>query len=256
MLQLRPDFPSSAPSALANTILRRKVASYYSPDGANWSLLGTQTASMVQNVYIGLAVTSASSTSLATATFDNVSISSTSSPVITGLSPATGPVGTQVTISGTGFGASAIGSSVTLGGSPLLLNSWSDTSIVATIPAGAMSGPLLVSVAPSLNSSNALMFTIPVIGAWLNQDIGATGMMGGASYANGAFTVKGAGHLVADYADIFQFVYQPLSGDGTIMARVVSAQGLVNNGIAGIMIRDALTPGGTNCQDVLQAGSQ
>ena len=47
---------------------------YGSVDGVNWTQLGaSQTVSMAQSVYVGLAVTSRSTSSLATATFDNVS---------------------------------------------------------------------------------------------------------------------------------------------------------------------------------------
>ncbi len=50
---------------------------YGSPDGVNWVQLGTsQTVSMAQNVYVGLAVSSRSTSSLATASFDNVSVTS------------------------------------------------------------------------------------------------------------------------------------------------------------------------------------
>jgi hypothetical protein len=46
-----------------------------SADGVNWVQLGTsQTISMAQSVYVGLAVSSRSTSSLATATFDNVSV--------------------------------------------------------------------------------------------------------------------------------------------------------------------------------------
>ncbi|HXJ06572.1 MAG TPA: hypothetical protein VNH65_15820, partial [Candidatus Acidoferrum sp.] len=51
-------------------------SSYTSPDGVNWTQRGTsQTINMAQNVYVGLAVNSGSTSALATATFDNVSIS-------------------------------------------------------------------------------------------------------------------------------------------------------------------------------------
>jgi hypothetical protein len=51
--------------------------SYASSDGVNWVQLGTsQTINMGQNVYVGLAVNSGSSSAQATATFDNVSITS------------------------------------------------------------------------------------------------------------------------------------------------------------------------------------
>jgi hypothetical protein len=50
-------------------------SSYTSPDGVNWTQLGTsQAIPMNQSVYVGLAVTSGSTTTPATATFDNVSI--------------------------------------------------------------------------------------------------------------------------------------------------------------------------------------
>jgi hypothetical protein len=52
-------------------------SSYISSDGVNWVQLGSsQTLSMAQNVYVGLAVNSGTSSALATATFDNVSITS------------------------------------------------------------------------------------------------------------------------------------------------------------------------------------
>jgi len=48
---------------------------YISPDGVNWVQVGTtQTVTMAQGVYIGLAVSGDNNSALATATFDNVSI--------------------------------------------------------------------------------------------------------------------------------------------------------------------------------------
>src|SRR6267378_4491287 len=116
---------------------------------------------MAQSVYIGLAESSGSTSVLDTATFDNVSVSSTSSlaPVITSLSATTGSIGSQVVISGSGFGATQNGSVVTLNAAAVTINSWSSTSITITIPVGANSGSLLVSVAPSMNDSNAVSFT-------------------------------------------------------------------------------------------------
>jgi hypothetical protein len=222
---------------------------YGSPDGVNWTQIGTsQTITMAQNVYVGLAVSSQTST-LGTATFDNVSVSSTTSPapVITGLSATTGLAGSQVVISGTGFGATQNGSVVTLSTLPVRINSWSATAITITIPAGATSGPLLVSVAPSMNDSNAVTFAVtsqPLPTAWLDQDIGSVGLVGSATFVNDVFTVKGAGAGVSSTSDAFHSVYQLLSGDGSIVARVVSWQ--VNTSQEGVMIRETLSPGATN----------
>jgi len=219
---------------------------YGSPDGVNWVQLGTsQTVSMAQNVYVGLAVSNRTTSSLATATFDGVSVSTAGSPapVITAVSATTGSIGSQVVISGTGFGATQGSSAVLLNGAAVTINNWSGTSISITIPVGASSGPLLVSVAPSMNDSNAVRFTVtsqPLPASWLDQDVGSAGVAGSAGYANGTFTVAGAGQgTFFNSADGFHFVYQPLSGDGTMVARVVSLQGSAA-AQAGIMIRETL----------------
>ena len=172
-------------------------SSYIALDGVSWVQVGTsQTISMAQNVYVGLGVTNGTTTALATATFDSVSVNSTANPgpVITSVSGTTGSVGSQVVITGTGLGATQNGSLVTLNNSPMTINSWSATSITITIPTGATSGPLLVSVAPSMNDSNPIEFTVtsqPLPMLWLDQDIGLAGVTGSASYANGTYTVQG-----------------------------------------------------------------
>jgi len=222
---------------------------YGSPDGLNWMQVGTsQTVSMAPNVYVGLAVSNRTTSSLATATFDGVSVSSaaTPAPVITAVSATTGSIGSQVVISGSGFGASQGGSAVLLNGAAVTINTWSGTSITITIPVGATSGLLLVSIAPSMNDSNAVRFTVtsqPLPVTWLDQDVGSAGLAGSASYTNGTFTVAGAGQgTFTTSSDGFHFVYQPLSGDGTMVARVVSLQGS-SAAQAGIMIRETLNAG-------------
>jgi hypothetical protein len=216
-------------------------------DGVNWVQLGTsQTINMGQNVYIGLGVTSNSTSTLATATFDSVSINSTAAPapVITSVSATTGNIGSQVVISGTGFGAQN-GSIVTLNGALATINAWTNSSITITIPSGATSGPLVVSSAPSMNASNPVTFTVtsqPLPAGWLDQDIGSVGVAGSATYASATFTVKGAGASVWGTADGFHFAYQSLSGDGTLIARVAS---LTPSSTAGVMIRETLNAGST-----------
>src|SRR5260221_508704 len=177
-------------------------SAYISLDGLNWTQVGTsQTITMAQNVYIGLAESSDSTSVLDTATFDNVSVTTASSPapVIMGLSATTGSIGSQVVISGSGFGATQNGSVVTLNAAAVTINSWSSTSITITIPVGATSGPLQVSVAPSMDDSNAVTFTVtsqPLPATWLDQDVGAVGLAGSATFVNGTFTLKGAGQNI------------------------------------------------------------
>jgi regulation of enolase protein 1 (concanavalin A-like superfamily) len=222
---------------------------YGSPDGVTWTQIGaTQTIPMAQNVFVGLAVCSDDNTKLATATFDNVSISTVAAPApnISGISPTTGPVGTQVVISGSGFGASQGGSAVNLNGTPVTINTWSATSISITIPPGATSGPLVVSVAPSMTNSNPVTFTVILQALppqWLDKDVGVVGPAGSASYSSGTFTVMASGQWIWNIADGMNFVYQPLSGDGTIIARLLSLQGGSSSESTGVMIRETLDPG-------------
>ena len=222
---------------------------YFSTDGVNWTESATtETISMAQNVYIGLAVNSGNNSALATAIFDSVSVSPTASPapVISGVSGTTGSVGSSVTISGSGFGATQGSSLVFLNDAVVTVNSWSATTIDITIPPGATSGPLVVSVTPNMNDSNAVDFVVTpqaLPNSWQNQDIGAVGIAGSATYASGVFSVTGAGRGITGTSDQLQFAYQPLSGDGTIVARVVSTQG--TDPTAGVMIRETLNPGAT-----------
>jgi hypothetical protein len=229
-------------------------SSFVSSDGLNWVQLGTnQTITMAQNVYVGLAVNSGSTTALTTATFDNVSVSSAAAPapVISGVSATTGSIGSQVAINGSGFGAPQGNSAVLLNGAPVTINTWSATNISITVPAGATSGPLVVSAAPSMNDSNPVIFTVtsqPLPNTWLDQDVGSVGLAGSASYTSGTFTVNGAGAGIFGNADAFHFAYQPLSGDSTIVARVVSLQGGAGYVSAGVMIRNTLDAGSVNAK--------
>jgi hypothetical protein len=77
---------------------------------------------------------------------------------------------------------------------------------------------------------------------WQTLDLGATGLSGSVSHSNGVFTATGAGRI-AGTTDSFRFVYQTLSTDGEIQARLnqVSTDGA--NGSTGLMIRESLTAG-------------
>jgi hypothetical protein len=72
---------------------------------------------------------------------------------------------------------------------------------------------------------------------WCAQTIGATVTGSGATYSNGAFTLIGPG-IVDAAASIYQFAYQTLTGDGTLVARVVSMD--ANTRGAGLMVSDGL----------------
>ncbi|WP_291986307.1 IPT/TIG domain-containing protein [Luteitalea sp.] len=80
-------------------------------------------------------------------------------PTMTSLTPASGGVGTSVTIAGTHFRDQQLGSVVTFSTNrTATVTSWSNTSIVATVPASTITGAVRVTVAGT-NSTTAT-FTV------------------------------------------------------------------------------------------------
>lgn len=78
-------------------------------------------------------------------------------PIIRSLSQPSGPVGTAVTIYGTNFGASQGSSTVKFNGTAASAT-WSNAQIQATVPAGATTGNVVVTV--SGTPSNGIPFTV------------------------------------------------------------------------------------------------
>ena len=68
-------------------------------------------------------------------------------------------------------------------------------------------------------------------------------------------TVNGSGSDIWNAADAFQSVSQPLTGDGSITARVVSQTNTNVWAKAGVMFRETLTPGSTNAFAALTPGA-
>lgn len=81
---------------------------------------------------------------------------------------------------------------------------------------------------------------------WVSADIGNAGLVGSVSHANGAFTMKGSGDDIWNTADAFRFAYQPLNGDGSIVARVASITNTDSWAKAGVMIRENLDANARN----------
>src|SRR5262249_59506523 len=59
---------------------------------------------------------------------------------------------------------------------------------------------------------------------WVDADIGSPGVAGSATWAGGVFTIKGGGSDIWNASDQFHYVYQAMSGNITVIARVSSIQ--------------------------------
>ena len=66
-------------------------------------------------------------------------------------------------------------------------------------------------------------------------------MAGSETYGGGTFTVNGGGVDIWGTSDQFRFVYQQLTGNGEIIARVTSLTNTDPWAKAGVMVREDLT---------------
>jgi hypothetical protein len=134
--------------------------------------------------------------------------------------------------------------SVTTGGSSTLT-----LSVGATAPPGTY--PLTVTgTAPSAIHTASLSLTVTSASGsglpspWSDTDVGAVGVAGSASYAGGVFTVNGSGTDIYGTSDQFNYVYQPVSGNGTLIARVASQTNTgSSNSKAGLIWKASTTSG-------------
>jgi unsaturated rhamnogalacturonyl hydrolase len=158
------------------------------------------------------------------------------SPTITSLSPATGPVGTAVTITGTNFGTTQGTGTVTFNGTLGTPSSWSATSVVVPAPSGATTGSVVVTAGGA--KSNAVTFTVipaPAISA-LSQISGPvgtfvtiTGANFGASQGMSAVTFNGAAGSPLSWSATSIIV--PVPSAASTGPVVVSMSSLASNGV-------------------------
>jgi hypothetical protein len=87
---------------------------------------------------------------------------------------------------------------------------------------------------------NLTVGTLPT--DWDSRDIGSVGQPGYSGYDpdSGTFTLGGGGSDIWGTADQFRFAATPLTGDGSITARVVSQDNTDGWAKAGVMIRETL----------------
>ncbi len=98
-------------------------------------------------------------------------------------------------------------------------------------------------------------FTTVAPSTWSNQDVGSPSASGSASESAGVWTIEGDGSDIWGTSDQFHYVYQSLSGDGEIEARVASLENTNSWAKAGVMIRESLTGGSTHAMTVVTPGN-
>ena len=135
-----------------------------------------------------------------------------SAPTITSVSPASGPVGSSVTITGTNFGASQAASTVTFNGvTANTITAWSSTSIVATVPTEATTGAVVVTVDGVASNSVDFSVSAPIFTL--------TGSLATARMFQSAISLDSGAVLVIGGVDGFDYdpipsaeLYNPAAG--------------------------------------------
>lgn len=158
--------------------------------------------------------------------------------LVDGVASNIGPPGASLTILGSGFAASQGFSTATLNGTPVAGNgvratSWSDTSIVVTIPTTATSGPVIVKV--SGVSSNAMNFSIGALISSISATtapVGSTITITGAGFGTSVGTVTFGGATATTTSWTAASIQAQVPNAATAGSIIVSVGGQASNGAA------------------------
>ncbi len=101
--------------------------------------------------------------------------------------------------------------------------------------------PLLILIIAALNPTFVQAQSLP--SGWTGTNVGGPAVSGRATYSGATFNVEGAGGRIGRTGDQFYYVYQRITGDVTIVARVASVEYTHASAKAGVMIRESLTGG-------------
>jgi hypothetical protein len=106
----------------------------------------------------------------------------------------------------------------------------------------------ITGTAPSATHATTLTLTVaasppPLPSPWADTDVGSPLIAGSASYSGGVFTVNGSGADIFGTNDQFNYVYQPTTGNGTIIARVTSLTNTSSNAKAGVIWKASTATG-------------
>jgi uncharacterized repeat protein (TIGR03806 family) len=113
----------------------------------------------------------------------------------------------------------------------------------------------LTVIAAWINSLTNSAVTNTVPPPWDHRDIGSVALAGNAVTNGSQFNVTASGDDIWNAADAFHYVYQPLSGDGQITARVLALQNTDPWAKAGVMFRENFAPGSRHAFAAVTAAS-
>lgn len=231
---------------------------YYSDNGTNWTLAQTFNLALPAELRAGLAVTSHQRGTVASATFDSLTVQgaggSTEPPPATPAAPtgltasvlSPNEVRLTWTDNATNENSYEIYRGLDAGAKSLFatVGANSTTYLDASVMAGrsyAYSVRAVNAAGASGLSNNAS--ATPGEASWATANIGNYGLGGSLATTGGSLSVSGSGEDIWDRADGFFFAHKPLHGDGEIVARIQSLTDTHSWAKAGLMVRESLAPG-------------
>jgi fibronectin type 3 domain-containing protein len=148
-----------------------------------------------------------------------------------------------------------VGRSTSSNGTYSTITSWNALTLPQYIDTAATNGTTYYYKVAATNQSGIGPYSVPSVAAtpsaagtlpaaWTNQDIGAVGLAGSATYAgvsSNTFIVKGAGTGIGGTADSFNFTGGGMTGDFTLVGRLAAMAGSGADDV-GLMMRESLSP--------------
>lgn len=109
-----------------------------------------------------------------------------------------------------------------------------------TAGAATVSEVALATISDTLNPAPS---AAPCPSTWTCADVGNPAKVGDQALNSGVWTLSGAGVTFNTYADQFHYVWQSLTGDVTVNARVTAQTNTSGSAVAGVMLRQNASAG-------------
>lgn len=223
---------------------------YNSLDGVTWTQSAPSVAvSMTNSIYAGLAVTAGNNSTTNLTQFDSVSAPGFGPPAP--FSPADVVATTGNASVGLAWNAAAYAASynikrgTTPGGPYTTIASPAGVTFSDNTAVNGLTYYYVVTAVNSVGesaqscevSASPSQMLLPT--GWIDLDLGDVGYPGSASLSAGVYTVQGSGADIWSTSDGCNYCYKTVSGDGAMLARVVSISSTNSSTKAGVMFRES-----------------
>jgi beta-glucanase (GH16 family)/regulation of enolase protein 1 (concanavalin A-like superfamily) len=124
-------------------------------------------------------------------------------------------------------------------------NSWTRATVNFTTGAADTTASVFAYRPSSAQTAYADSFFLyqPLAAPWVSQDVSSSGLSGIAGRLGGKFVLQGGGSNLVGTADQMHFLHQPVIGDATITARILSVDTTAYHAKTGVMIRESTAVG-------------